>query len=202
MAIDLSVKRNIIRYIDTIVAEAGKYHGHENDAAYVDPELRPYSGGSYLPNQFLAVAKKTLDTTNAYHAAALVLRDHHRTLIEVNDPDTIALISKRIHDLLGEVKEVDQIRVNKNISYYYSGCTALLGLGFLGIGYLVPANWMKTVGKVVLVGAAAWLASSFFWHRKDQETIRNYYEIIRTSGELIQHDLRYYDDQMVRLPAE
>lgn len=202
MAIDLSVKVNIVRYLNTIVAEAGKYHGHENDAAQVDPELRPYSGGSYLPNQFLAVAKKTLDITNAYHAAALVLTNYHRKLIEAKDPDTIALISTRIHDLLGQVKEVDQIRVNKNISYYYSGCAALFGLGFLGIGYLVPANWMKTVGKVVLVVATIWLASSFFWHRKDQETITNYYAIIRTSGESIQRDLGYYDDQMVRLPAE
>jgi hypothetical protein len=202
MAIDLTVKRNIVRFIDTIVAEAGKYHGPEDDAAQVDPELRPYSGGSYLPNQFLAVAKKTLEITNSYHAAALDLTNHHRKLIEAKDPDTIALISTRIHDLLEQVKEVDQIRVNKNISYYYSGCAALFGLGFLGIGYLVPANWMKTVGKVVLVVATIWLASSFFWHRKDQETITNYYAIIRTSGESIQRDLGYYDDQMVRLPDE
>jgi DNA repair ATPase RecN len=210
-AIDFTVKAQVVRYVDTIVDEAGTRFGYTKlfESKNIDPDLRPYARllalsslqriygilKLFFTRTHAIEAQKALIKSEEYVSAAGVLQGRYHQQVQKLNSQT-AKISENLFKLTRQVSEIDSMRVREARTYFACGCVGIIGAALFIIGSYVPAQWMKTAGKIILILTPLVLGVAWYLHRNDQRKISEAYLNIGQVGEKIRYDLRYYEEKM------
>lgn len=147
-------------------------------------------------HQQVTFAAQALNQTIEYENSAYSLQSYHLKTL----PPT-AFIHNSINELIGKVKNLDEMRKTEATRYAIAVRVAFIAAAAWAAGVFAQVQWVIPVGKVGLVTAAVLYAGNWVFRGSDQKSVQKAYHEIGVSANQILHQLHScYDDKMKLKP--
>ncbi len=142
-------------------------------------------------------ATRAREISESYQSAALLLSGN-----QLFQHTPLKALGEKIYKLTTDVVQIDKMREKEANNYLNCGILGGFGAGLFALGAYVPAAWMKSAGKVVLVATILLYGYTWLSHRGSQTLITKNYQGIGPLAEEIRRDLHSFTNAMDKTDAD